>query len=278
MVFFVRFHLENNKVFLLQDTHCTQRGTVLVEHIQNALNMFPLPSDHRSRTFVIDLEDFANENISSDFCIATVPEKAHTLFPDSYSFAWPQVGIPSVQDLSLQMFERGQLPPKDQRVVWLGVITHPNRRVFLERCRLPDLADRVDAREVIWSNPYRPLLSLPDHADYKYLIDIEGAGWSARIKYLLCAGRPTFITERPFWDWVTWDLVPWKHYIPVARDCSDLLEKMDWAEQHAEEAETIAKAGQELMMQRLKYETLYRAMHDLLLSKLQTECEQIQNA
>lgn len=36
-------------------------------------------------------------------------------------------------------------------------------------------------------------------------------------------------------------LKPWKHYVPIKRNLSDLLEKIEWAKEHDEEAKKIAK-------------------------------------
>lgn len=38
-------------------------------------------------------------------------------------------------------------------------------------------------------------------------------------------------------------LTPWVHYVPVKRDLSDLIEKVEWAKANDEMAKTIAKNG-----------------------------------
>ena len=51
------------------------------------------------------------------------------------------------------------------------------------------------------------------------LLDIEGVGYSARLKFLLHMNRTLFIQEgRPFWTWAERGLIPWIHYIPVSRN------------------------------------------------------------
>lgn len=80
------------------------------------------------------------------------------------------------------------------------------------------------------------IVSLEDHTKYKYLIDASGQGYSARIKYLLFSRRPLFIIDREYWDWIGIDLIPWVHFIPVKADLSDLLDQINWADNHPLEA------------------------------------------
>ncbi len=42
-------------------------------------------------------------------------------------------------------------------------------------------------------------------------------------------------------------LIPWKHYVPVSEDLSDLKSKYDWAESHPHKAKRIADAGTQFM-------------------------------
>ena len=72
-------------------------------------------------------------------------------------------------------------------------------------------------------------VSMEDHCDYKYLIDLEGAGWSARTKMLFHSGRPVFYQNRRWNEYWFFDMIPFKHYIPIKNDLSDFYEKFEWA-------------------------------------------------
>jgi hypothetical protein len=90
-------------------------------------------------------------------------------------------------------------------------------------------------------------LSLPEQAArWSALVDIEGMGYSGRLKILLHSGRPVLLQDRPWREW-WWDhLLPMKHYIPVQRDLSDLVERARWVQDHPNEAAQIGRAGQKL--------------------------------
>lgn len=64
--------------------------------------------------------------------------------------------------------------------------------------------------------------------DYSILLDIEGGGYSARLKYLLLSNKPLLIVNRPYKEFFFKNLQEYVHYIPVKRDLSDLIDKTKW--------------------------------------------------
>jgi len=161
-------------------------------------------------------------------------------------------------ELTASMTAAGAASPTDDRLFWIG-----NPAIHSIRRRLIDIARedaRVVAKGIHWVKQDRSeawssetlmdtaasnYVSLPDHCRYKYLIDLEGIGYSARLKVLLFSNRPVFIQERPwrefFFDW----LQPYVHFVPVKRDLSDLSSQLDWAEANprdiASRAQTLAR-------------------------------------
>lgn len=146
-------------------------------------------------------------------------------FPCPNSIAWPQVGIPDGEALIRQLLEWDQ-PWRIAKIFWIGAETHPSRRSLhnLSRQR-PDI---LDAELMVWegnqTGRQMRYVSLPDHSNYKYLIDCPGVGYSGRIRWLLATGRPVFIVERDSIEPWHEELTPWCHYIPVRQDLSDLVE------------------------------------------------------
>jgi hypothetical protein len=75
---------------------------------------------------------------------------------------------------------------------------------------------------------------LAEHCNYKYLIDIEGIGWSARLKFLCFTKRVLFINERPYQEFWMDGLVDGENCIMVKRDLSNLIEKLEYVESNPE--------------------------------------------
>jgi len=85
-------------------------------------------------------------------------------------------------------------------------------------------------------------------ASYRYHIDLGGGGgttWEGTLTKLALPGllfHHETLTKDDFHD----RMVPWKHYVPVKMDLSDLKDRFDWAEAHPDTAQEISRAGTEL--------------------------------
>ena len=153
----------------------------------------------------------------------------------------------------------GALPPIDNRLFWIGQNSHWTRPLLVDMSR--KYPDKIHAKILNWRNrviPQTEMVSLEDHTKYKYLIDLSGQGFSARIKYLMFSRRPLFIVDREFHDWISVDLVPWVHFIPVMESKmeTDLLEKLEWAENNSSKANEIAENALDFISQKLTPECI----------------------
>lgn len=171
-------------------------------------------------------------------------DRAHTCFPCFSIVNWPEAQNFNTDELIKEIHRAGDIPPEDDRLFWTGALcTHPNRNILNQLGS--ENPDKILCIPMVWlNNGSTPshFISLPDHAKYAYLIDMEGSAYSARLVYLAHHKRPLFIQDRPYWDWVTANMQPNVHYVPVKRDLSDLLEKLEYAKSHPEEMEKMVEA------------------------------------
>jgi len=77
----------------------------------------------------------------------------------------------------------------------------------------------------------------------KFLLEIDGYANSWGFFAKLLMGCCVLKVDSPFEQWFYPDLKPWVHYIPVARDLSNLLETMEWCLLNEPECRDIAGAG-----------------------------------
>ena len=124
--------------------------------------------------------------------------------------------------------EAAMKPWEDNHIFWRGTI------LDFSRICLYSLGQRYPQYLKIEDSSYGQYIHMTEQAKYKYLIDVRGHGWSGRLQTLLQLGRPVFIAERPYREWYFDRLIPWKHYIPVKEDLSDLIEKYEYMEHHSE--------------------------------------------
>ena len=81
---------------------------------------------------------------------------------------------------------------------------------------------------------------------FRYLICTHGNGneWVGhRLRSQLSTGALVFRQDSSLREMWEFDLEPFTHYIPVAADLSDLVEKIEWAIEHDDEAQAIAQRG-----------------------------------
>ena len=181
--------------------------------------------------------------------------------PDFVFGGWPEVGIDDYDETCRAIAAAGAAPAERSVVGWAGSLgTHPIRpelhRIGSEH---PDL---LDVQQVEWgarnseglklSTVTGTHLSMAEQAArWGALIDVEGAGYSGRLKLLLHAGRPVLIQDRPWHEWWHDSFRPMVHLIPVRRDLADLVERARWVQEHPREASAIGAAGQALAQQLL---------------------------
>jgi hypothetical protein len=196
--------------------------------------------------------------------------KRHSTFrtvPDFVFNAWPQAGLSDYEAVTAAMRRAGQSPAAEHRVGWIGVLDrHPVRgRAALLAKEHPELLEVVGMQ---W-RPSHPgeakYLSLPDLVGrYAALLDMEGSGYSGRLKCLLWSGRPVLLVHRAHREFFFDALEPWVHYVPVASDLSDLVARSRWVLERPEEARAIAAAAQGFAETHLTREACYRRWDELV--------------
>ncbi|KAJ7840853.1 glycosyl transferase family 90-domain-containing protein, partial [Mycena olivaceomarginata] len=98
----------------------------------------------------------------------------------------------------------------------------------------------------------------------KYVIDVDGNGWSSRFKRLMNSGSLIFkATTYP--EWFTDRLAPWVHYVPIQNSYTDLLDALVFFRAHDEAGARIAAAGREWSRRYWRTDDLTAYMYRLFL-------------
>lgn len=87
----------------------------------------------------------------------------------------------------------------------------------------------------------------------KFALDIDGPtnSWGNLYTRLLLGCCVLKVgSPNGFRQWYYDDLVPWTHYVPIAVDLSDAVEKVEWCRTHDQACREIAAAGQEFALRR----------------------------
>ena len=127
---------------------------------------------------------------------------------------------------------------KIPKAVWRGSLSGVNDDLQSTRWRLCQLNSTIldvglvsiparhDHLNLTWSTVGGKAKMIPqeEFQNYTAIIDVDGNAWSSRFGELLCYNSVVLKVEPMFVEYFYQDLVPWKHYIPIKDDLSDLLE------------------------------------------------------
>ncbi len=190
--------------------------------------------------------------------------------PDFNFHSWPQVGI-NDYDLCVKEIDHAGLSSYEvNKVGWIGNInTNYMRKHLYEIGRSnPEL---FDITEMSWVYSGTTLLhgtkyiSIPELVKkYSILIDIGGAGYSGRLKYLFWSHRPVLLVDRVHKEYFFEFLQEWVHYIPVKRNLLDLVEKTKWCLDNYDKALKISENAYEFSKVYLTRDACYKQWNKII--------------
>ncbi len=106
-------------------------------------------------------------------------------------------------------------------------------------------------------------LTIPEHLKYKFVLCIEGVDVATNLKWVMSSNSIAVMPEPEFETWfMEGKLIPNYHYIKIAKDYSDLEERLQYYTEHPDEAQAIIEHAHEYIEQfkNSKHEELIGAM------------------
>ncbi|KAI8619295.1 glycosyl transferase family 90-domain-containing protein, partial [Chytriomyces sp. MP71] len=85
-----------------------------------------------------------------------------------------------------------------------------------------------------------------DTLKFKYLIVVDGHAWPSRLQQYLQTNS-VILYNGIFTDFFNWRLLPWVHYVPIAKDFSDLEDTLVWLQKNDDKARQIMENAHTLM-------------------------------
>lgn len=136
-----------------------------------------------------------------------------------------------------------------------------------QQCGDPESCAKFE-QEFDWDG----FMSEEQQNQYKYVIDVDGNGWSGRFHRLM-ASNTLVLKSTIFPEWYADRVQPWVHYVPLKVDYSDLFPILgffqgspyDGVGAHEELAEKIATAGSEWARDFWRWEDMQAYLLRLLL-------------
>ena len=252
----IRYDVSKEELDIYCPKSYEDRSVKTVQMFMQAFE-YAKPQIRKSFSLVISFDDYYDKSRKAfAYCKSDDMDNV-ILIPDFCFLNWKESGMLDYEDTCNALMEASRKEPLYDKLFWIGnTATHPTRKVL---CDIASRDKRIEAYGMNWVDENgvpgpTKFVSLVDHAQYKYLIDIQGRGYSGRTKMLMFSGRPLFIADRKWHEYWYKDINPFVHYIPVKEDLSDLAEKLDWAWNNPDEAKKIAVNAQEYARSSLRRE------------------------
>ena len=175
------------------------------------------------------------------------------VIPDYIFESWEECGIDDYRETINEIKKVWEKKWLKKMIWWIWRFKTSKSRFKLAKLadKYPEYFDIKDS-----SNPDTKRLSHWDLVrNYDCLIDVEWRWYSWRTKLLFFSWRPLFIQERKWIDYALKYAIPWKHYILVKHDFSDLREKFEEYLRNPEKFEKIWKAWQKFAEDKLTKES-----------------------
>ena len=110
--------------------------------------------------------------------------------------------------------------------------------------KVVDQGDEHFTKRVYELGVVKDYIPFEDFLSYRYQVDVDGISCAWLSCFLKLASKSLMLkVQSPYKQWYYGDLLPWKHYVPVASDLRDLIDVIDWIGAHQEAAQHIAEAG-----------------------------------
>jgi hypothetical protein len=195
-------------------------------------------------------------HVSTRFAFSQADGYGEVAAPDFVFGGWPDAKFEDYDEKTQAIAAASRGPALHDRLFWAGrCMNDARKRVVAMASAHPDHIEAYDTEpnyEVAINRYSDRFRTMEDQvAAYRYLIDIEGAGYSGRLKMLLHARRVVLVQDRPWREWFFDDIEPFRHYVPVARDLSDLVQRMEWLRANPRLESEIAAEGQRFAQARL---------------------------
>jgi hypothetical protein len=129
-------------------------------------------------------------------------------------------------------------------------------------CYCPSMMEIVQNEEL---NKCDVLVSKLEHLRCKYLPSLDGNMCTyPGLQWRLLSDALTLKQRSLQIQWFYSALEPYKHYLPIANNMGDLIEKIKWAEGHEGEVLEIIANAQRFACDNLRYEDCYRYFYLVL--------------
>jgi hypothetical protein len=267
-----------------QKRYCTGKAKIIARAIQRILDCSKLPD--LDLVFVLTDGNWGNTNPPGPLFSFSKNQKSDQkviLIPDPHMLGQHAYFTQQV----IEGIKKYPWDKKEQKAFWRGQTTggqfssldryheSPRFKIVDWTRTHPDLVNAKFNGFAMSSPEIKELLieqghqgdtvPISEHLLYAYQIQVDGntAAWS-RMYWQLLSNSLMLKQDSDNIQWYYQALSPYRHYVPFNNDASDLIEKIEWARENPEQAQTIIRNATQFAQQNLAYEDLLYYIYLLL--------------
>ena len=266
-------------VLIVQDTkqvkatlvkNCERRGESVKDLIEASIRYgIQKYNNYPSKDFKMSIWTGDQPMDQADFSFTTITENYKKTFPCFVYDSWISCGIQNYSQL-IHSFE--DTIPLSNKIGWIGALTGRKRIIYHDQYHDTPCTEAITINwnredpNNLWKNTPTYLSFQEQINKWKYLLDIEGVGYSARLKILLHSPRIIFIVNNRYKEWWHEFFVPWKHYIPIKEDLSDLEQNYKLIEDNPDIQKYIKQEQKKFALKYLTTEAAYEKIYQIVVS------------
>jgi len=215
-----------------------------------------------------------NENNTIEFDCVTTNKKDDEIFPDFVFGNWEDIGLTDYDTFVKQIVEKSNSEITDDRLFWSGNLQNvPQREQYIRLSK--EFPNLFKSEIITWkggpqdkTTPIGNFIEIKNLYQFKYLIDLSGVGYSARLKLLTYCGRPLFIADRIHYSWSDIEILRQNLHIPINGNLLDLKSKLLFSEIYYDVFLTKAKELQNFAINNFTFEKACDYAYKLISNKI----------
>eukprot|EP00971_Amphidinium_carterae_P322666 6413137-Amphidinium_carterae.1 len=149
------------------------------------------------------------------------------MMPDNFA-TFPRSRLMLLSETRPELFDVGITPGNPEHGISEGALGDPALREFMQRHRKPYVP------QTNWSK-------------YAYQVVLDGVSGASRLACTLLSGSVVLKQTSPYYSWFERWLEPYVHMVPIAYDLSDLLRRLEVAQERPAHMARITEEARHLM-------------------------------
>jgi hypothetical protein len=124
--------------------------------------------------------------------------------------------------------------------VWRGTVTQPHRKIVLEQFYNHPLCNIGQTKPALPAKWLKEIMTIEQQLRYKFILCIEGNDVATNLKWVMSSNSLCLMSRPTYETWfMEGKLIAGVHYVELKDDYSDLIEKINYYQEHSEEAKKI---------------------------------------